>query len=87
MSPRGERPAQIEIHDGNRAAAIAAAATFAYRLAWCESPPFAYHYGLTTARAHLRALGAPEPEMPHYDASTHEPIEEIAIEPEDEEPV
>ena len=40
-------------------------------------PPFAYDYGLRTARAHLRALGAPEPEMPPYDASKHEPIEEI----------
>ena len=54
--------AEIEIHDGNRDAAIAAA-TAAYRLAWCDGPPFAYHYGLTTSRAHLRALGAPEPEM------------------------
>ena len=33
----------------------------------------------------LRANGAPEPDMP-YDASQHEPIEEIPIEPEDEQP-
>jgi hypothetical protein len=34
--------------------------------------------------AHLRALGAPEPEMPPYDASKHEPIEEIDVEPDGE---
>ena len=68
-SPRSNIPAAI------------AAATAAYRLAWCDGPPFAYDYGLRTARAHLHALGAPEPEMPPYDASKHEPIEEIPIEP------
>jgi tetratricopeptide (TPR) repeat protein len=71
--------AEIEIAENNIPAAIAAA-TAAYRLAWCDGPPFAYDYGLRTARAHLRALGAPEPEMPPYDASKHEPIEEINIE-------
>ena len=75
--------AEIEIAEKNLAAAVAAA-TSAYRLAWCDGPPFAYDYGLRTARAHLRALGAPEPEMPPYDASKHEPIEEIAIEPDGE---
>jgi hypothetical protein len=73
--------AEIEIHEKNHAAATAA-----YRLAWCDGPPFAYHYGLTTARIHLRTLGAPEPEMPPYDASRHEPIEDIAIDPEDKGP-
>jgi hypothetical protein len=34
---------------------------------------------------HRRALGAPE--LLPYDASQHEPIEDIAIEPEGEEPV
>jgi hypothetical protein len=77
--------AEIEIHDSNHDAAVAAA-TAAYRLAWCDGPPFAYDYGLRTARAHLRALGASEPELPPYDASKHEPIEEIPIEPEDEQP-
>jgi tetratricopeptide (TPR) repeat protein len=70
--------AEIEIHEGNRDAAVAAA-TAAYRLAWCDGPPFAYDYGLRTARAHLRALGAAEPAMPPYDASKYEPIEEINI--------
>jgi tetratricopeptide (TPR) repeat protein len=70
--------AEIEIAENNIPAAIAAA-TEAYRLAWCDGPPFAYDYGLRTARAHLRVLGAPEPEMPPYDASKHEPIEEVDI--------
>jgi hypothetical protein len=75
--------AEIEIAEKNGHAAVEAA-TAAYRLAWCDGPPFAYDYGLRTARAHLRALGAPEPEMPPYDASKHEPIEKIDIEPEEE---
>jgi hypothetical protein len=77
--------AEIEIAEKNVPAAIAAA-TAAYRLAWCDGPPFAYDYGLRTARAHLQTLGAPEPEMPPYDASKHEPIEEIPIEPEEDTP-
>jgi hypothetical protein len=75
--------AEIEIHENNRDAAVAAA-TSAYRLAWCDGPPFAYDHGLRTARAHLRALHAPAPEMPSYDASKHEPIEEIPIDPDEE---
>ena len=57
------------------------------RRPWCDGPPFAYQYGFTTARSHLRALGAPEPELTPYAASQHEPIEEIPIEPEDEQSV
>jgi len=75
--------AEIEIAEKNIPAAVAAATT-AYRLAWCDGPPFAYDYGLRTARAHLRALGAPEPDMPPFDPSQHEPIEEIDIEPDGE---
>jgi hypothetical protein len=75
--------AEIEIAEKNIPAAIAAA-TAAYRLAWCDGPPFAYDYGLRTAREHLRALGAPEPEIPPFDASKYEPIEEIDIEPDGE---
>jgi tetratricopeptide (TPR) repeat protein len=75
--------AEIEIKKGNRAAAMEAT-TAAYRLAWCDGPPFAYDYGFRAAGAHLRALGAPEPVMPPYDAPKHEPIEEIDLGPEDE---
>lgn len=54
---------QIERDAGNTAAAIEAA-TYAYRLAWCDGPPYAYHYGLENAKKHLKELGASEPEMP-----------------------
>lgn len=74
--------AEIEMKEGTRDAAIKAA-TDAYRLAWCDGPPFAYDFGLRTARGHLQTLGVPEPEMPPLDASKHEPIDEIPIEPDD----
>ncbi|MBV6439405.1 MAG: DUF4062 domain-containing protein [Haliscomenobacteraceae bacterium CHB4] len=54
---------QLERDAGNTEKAIEAA-TQAYRLAWCDGPPWAYHYGLENAKKHLRELGAPEPEMP-----------------------
>ncbi len=75
--------AQIERDAGNRDKAIAAA-TQAYRLAWCDGPPFAYHWGLVAARKHLQELGAPEPEMPPFDESKFEPMPEVEIDPEDE---
>jgi hypothetical protein len=75
--------AALERDAGNRDAAIAAA-TQAYRLAWCDGPPFAYHWGLEAARKHLRELGALEPEMPPFDPSKHEPMPEVEIDPEDE---
>jgi len=75
--------AQIERDAGNRDAAVVAA-TQAYRLAWCDGPPYAYHCGLEAARKHLRELGAPEPEMPRFDPSKYEPMPEVEIDPEDE---
>jgi tetratricopeptide (TPR) repeat protein len=33
----------------------------AYRLAWCDGPPFAYHWGLTEAQRLLSAIGSSEP--------------------------
>jgi tetratricopeptide (TPR) repeat protein len=75
--------AQIERDEGNQAAAIAAA-TKAYRLAWCDGPPFAYHWGLVAARKHLQELGAPEPGMPPFDESKFEPMPEVEIDPSDE---
>ena len=74
---------------GDAAEAIEAA-TRAYELAWCDGPPFAYHWGLQAAKAHLQALGAPEPPMPPFDESNYEPMPEVEIDPpdapEDEEP-
>ena len=75
--------AQLEGDAGNTAKAIEAA-TQAYRLAWCDGPPYAYHWGLEAARKHLRELGAPEPEMPPFDASKFEPMPEVEINPKDE---
>jgi len=75
--------AQIECDEGNTKAAIEAA-TKAYRLAWCDGPPFAYHWGLEKAKQHLRELGAPEPLMPAFDESKFEPMPEVEINPRDE---
>lgn len=75
--------AQLERDAGNTAKAIEAA-TQAFRLAWCDGPPYAYHWGLEAARKHLRELGAPEPEMPPFDPSKFEPMPEVEINPKDE---
>lgn len=75
--------AQIERDAGNFDKAIEAA-TEAYRLAWCDGPPFAYHWGLVAAQKHLQELGAPEPEMPPFDESMFEPMPEVEIDPNDE---
>jgi tetratricopeptide (TPR) repeat protein len=75
--------AQIECDESNVDAAIEAA-TKAYRLAWCDGPPFAYHWGLEKAKTHLKELGAPEPEMPPFDESKFEAMPEVEIDPEDE---
>ncbi|HEX8920519.1 MAG TPA: hypothetical protein VF766_03515, partial [Pyrinomonadaceae bacterium] len=76
--------AQIERDEGNKAKAVEAA-TKAYRLAWCDGPPFAYHWGVEKARKHLRELGAHEPDdLPPFNASKFEPMPEVEIDPEDE---
>jgi tetratricopeptide (TPR) repeat protein len=75
--------AQIERDRGNESAASEAAAG-AYRLAWCDGPPFAYHSGLAGARKHLRELKSPEPAMPPFAESGFEPMTEVEIDPQDE---
>ena len=75
--------AEVEREEGNREAAIEAA-TKAFRLAWCDGPPFAYPWGLEKARGLLRELGAGEPEMPAFDESKFEPMPEVEIDPADE---
>jgi hypothetical protein len=75
--------AQLERDQGRHAAAVAAA-TEAYKQAWCHGPPYAYHLGLSNARRHLQELGAPEPAMPPFDASKHAPMPAVEIDPEDE---
>ena len=73
----------LERDAGNTPLAIEAA-TQAYRLAWCDGPPYAYHWGLEAARKHLRELGAPEPQLPPFDASKFEPMPDVEINPKDE---
>ena len=75
--------AQIERDAGNTDKAIEAA-TKAYQLAWCDGPPYAYHWGLIKAQKHLEELGAPLPDMPAFDESKFEPMPEVEIDPEDE---
>ena len=81
--------AQIERDQGNCAAAIAAAKK-AYTLAWCDGISadgkvcYAYHYGLTNARQHLQELGAPEPQLPPFDASKFPPLPDVELNPKDE---
>jgi tetratricopeptide (TPR) repeat protein len=75
--------ARIERDLGNKQEAIAAA-TRAYELAWCDGPPYAYHYGLTNAKRLLSELGAPEPQLPPFDESKFEPMPDVEINPKDE---
>jgi tetratricopeptide (TPR) repeat protein len=75
--------AQVERDAGNEKAAVEAARR-AYELAWCDGPPFAYHWGLEKARRHLVELGAEEPVMPAFDESKFEPMPEVEIDPADE---
>jgi tetratricopeptide (TPR) repeat protein len=75
--------AQIERDAGNTEKAIEAA-TKAYQLAWCDGPPYAYHWGLVKAQKHLEELGAPLPEMPPFDESKYGPMPEVEIDPDDE---
>jgi tetratricopeptide (TPR) repeat protein len=73
--------ALVERDAGHQDAAIAAA-TAACRLAWCDGPPFAYHWGLEAARRHLAAWGASEPtDLDPFDEARHGPMPDIAIDP------
>jgi hypothetical protein len=55
-----------------------------FQAAWCDGPPYAYHWGLQKAKAQLVALGAPEPDMPRFDESRFEPLPEVEVNPKDE---
>jgi tetratricopeptide (TPR) repeat protein len=75
--------AEVKRDEGDRDEAIKAA-TKAYELAWCDGPPFAYHWGLERARALLKELGVGEPVLPAFDESKFEPMPEVEIDPADE---
>lgn len=70
--------AQIERDIDNRTAALDAAMK-AYQSAWCDGPPFAYHWGLEQARVHLKALNALEPKLVSFNRSKHDSIPEVKI--------
>jgi tetratricopeptide (TPR) repeat protein len=72
----------IALADGNNLEAIAAA-TNAFRAAWCDGPPYAYHWGLEKAKAHLVALNAPQPNLSPYDENKFEPTPLVRINPRD----
>jgi hypothetical protein len=74
--------AAIALAEGDKPAAIAAA-TNAFRAAWCDGPPYAYHWGLQKAKAHLAVLSAPEPVLPPFDESKFEPMPQVEINPKD----
>ena len=74
--------AAIAVAEGDKPAAIVAA-THAYEAAWCDGPPYAYHWALQKAKARLVALHAPEPVMPPYDASKFPPLPKVRINPKD----
>lgn len=75
--------AAITIADGDKPTATNAAIN-AYKAAWCDGPPYAYHWGLQKAKAHLATLGVAEPAMPPYDESKFPPLPEVEINPKDE---
>jgi tetratricopeptide (TPR) repeat protein len=74
---------RLERDLGHRDAAIDAAAA-AFRLAWCDGPPFAYHYGLTNARRQLQEFGAPVPDLSPLDETKSPPMPDVDINPKDE---
>jgi tetratricopeptide (TPR) repeat protein len=75
--------AQIERAAGNREAAALAAAC-AFRLSWCDGPPFAYQRGLEDAQTHFQALGVAAPNLAGFNDARHEPLPEVEINPPDE---
>ena len=72
--------ADIERDAGNYNAAINAA-TKAYELSWCDGPPYAYQWGLETARKHLEELKSFLPQMIPFDPGKFEPMPIVEIEP------
>ena len=75
--------AQLERSLGHRSSAIEAAMA-AYRFAWCDGPPYAYHYGLINARRHLSELGVLEPQLAPFDESKFPPMPDVDLNLRDE---
>lgn len=72
--------AQIERDRNNKKSAIEAAVK-AYRLAWCDGPPYAYFWGLKKATQHMKDLGIHEPDMPLYSQKKYGALPKVEINP------
>jgi hypothetical protein len=68
--------AEIERDAGNRAATIVAAEE-AYRQAWCDGPPHAYHWGLEKAIKLLDENGSRHPAPPERDQSFDDVLDRL----------
>jgi len=55
------------------------AAQTAYRMSWCDGPPFAYQRGLQAAQALLDRLQVTPPDLPAYDASRWPALPEVKV--------
>lgn len=75
--------ARIELSEGNNTAAIAAANT-AYRLAWCDGPPYSYQRGIDEALKVLTSLDQMPVDLPVYDNNIYSPVPTVALNPQDE---
>ena len=74
--------AQISHDEGLLDEAVEAARR-AYHLAWCDGPPFTYHWGLQIAKGRLIALNVPEPDLPPFDQKKHQPMPDESVPPAD----
>ena len=74
---------KIERESGNQQAAVTAARS-AYRHAWGNGPPYAFHRGLEEAQSHLVELGARPPELPPFDPTAYEQLPDVDLDPPDE---
>lgn len=75
--------AQIERDAGSTDKAIEAAKK-AYQLAWCDGPPYAYHWGLIRAQKYLEEFGVSFPEMSLFNKRRYEAMPKVEIDPDDE---
>lgn len=73
--------AEIELAAGDNPAATLAAIN-AYKAAWCDGPPYAYHRGLTKAAKILNSLGEALPaNLSPFDESHHKPLPIVELDP------
>lgn len=75
--------AQLELAQGNREAALDAAQR-AFRLSWCDGPPYAYQRGVVDAETTLKQLNAAPPDLPPFDEQAFAPIPDAQISPADQ---